>query len=109
MSSLGWSVTQSSISRDFKELGVAKIDGRYVVSTNSAAFGLARFVLSTETAGPNLVVVKTQSGWSVAISDAIDDRELVGVVGTIAGENTIMIATTDAGVHAKIEEFVRSL
>ena len=109
MLGLGFQVTQSSISRDFKELGVAKIDGRYSVAPSNQGFSLARFVVSGDSAGDHLFVVKTQSGWAVAVSDAIDYQEMEGVVGTVAGENTIMVATKNVAVHARILEFLKTL
>ncbi len=109
MDALGFHVTQSSISRDFKELGVAKIDGRYMVPPANMGFSLGRFVVGLQAAGDNLCVVKTQSGWSVAVADALDHEEIPGVVGTVAGENTILIATTGAEVRPRLQEFLNIL
>lgn len=109
MLALGFQVTQSSISRDFKELGVTKIDGRYMVPQIVQGFKLGQFVLTTASAGDNLFVVKTQSGWTSAVSDAIDNLGIEGVVGTVAGENTILIATKDGATHSRILEFLKTL
>lgn len=109
MLSEGFQVTQSSISRDFKELGVAKVGGRYVVPPSGLMMQLGRFVLASDSAGDNLFVVKTASGWTSAISEAMDHAEISGVVGTLAGENTIFIATKDGAAHAKIKEFLATL
>lgn len=105
----GFQVTQSSISRDFKELGVAKIDGNYRVASADLRFRLGKFVLSSESAGDNMLVVRTVSGGASAVAEAIDHEHIVGVVGTIAGDNTIMIATKNVQSHQAITEFVSQL
>lgn len=109
MLKLGFQVTQSSISRDFKELGVAKIDGRYGVAATSFNYGLGRFVVKTESAGDHLFVIKTSSGGASAVAEAVDHENIPGVVGTVAGDNTIMVATKDAKTHARISEFLGAL
>ena len=109
MESLGFSVTQSSISRDFKELGVFKMEGRYVVPPANQGFSLGRFVNGVDIAGDHLLVIRTQSGWASAISEAVDFRDLESVVGTIAGENTIFVATKGPRALGEIQEFLGSL
>ncbi|MBI1333546.1 MAG: hypothetical protein GC165_11795 [Armatimonadetes bacterium] len=109
MTGLGFSVTQSSISRDFKELSVSKIDGRYVVPSAVNRFSLSRYVSDTGSAGANLFVIKTQSGWASVVSETMDREGVEGVVGTVAGDNTIFVATADAMVHARIKEFLEKL
>lgn len=86
----GFSVTQSSVSRDLVELGIVKINGFYAVpsKTNYANFGL----LSLEIAGENMVVAKTDIGFAAAVCVRIDNAKIPEIVGTIAGEDTIFIA-----------------
>jgi transcriptional regulator of arginine metabolism len=86
----GFSVNQSSISRDLLELGVVKTNGYYTVPTKSnyASFGL----LSLEIAGESLVVAKTETGFAAAVCVRIDNAKIAEIVGTIAGEDTIFIA-----------------
>lgn len=90
----GFSVTQSSVSRDLDELKIVKIGGFYALPQkprNAVSFGL----LSMDSAGDNLVVAKCESGLASAIAVRIDDANIEEIVGTIAGDDTIFIAVTD--------------
>lgn len=89
----GMPATQSSISRDLEELGVIKHHGRYLLPrTNGAA---ARGLLALETAGSNLVIVKTEPGLASAVAVDIDRETIPEIVGTLAGEDTIFIAVNE--------------
>src|SRR5690349_16872083 len=70
----GFSVNQSSISRDLLELGVVKANGFYAVpsKSNYANFGL----LSLEIAGETLVVAKTETGFAAAVCVRIDNAKI---------------------------------
>jgi transcriptional regulator of arginine metabolism len=90
----GFSVTQSSVSRDLLDLGIVKIHGHYALPQkprNAVAFGL----LELKTAGDNLVVAKCESGLASAIAVRIDAANIEEIVGTIAGDDTIFIAVRD--------------
>src|SRR5262245_7469613 len=97
----GIEATQSSVSRDLRELHVAKAGDRDIVAANESAAptnvfaSVANFVLSIKPAGPALTVVTTLSATAQSVAEAIDKSEWPEVVGTIAGENTIFIATED--------------
>jgi transcriptional regulator of arginine metabolism len=98
MKKLGFTLTQSSISRDFQELGILRMDGRYLVKEDALALPptsmFSRFVTAVLSAGDNLIVVKTSSGSAGAVAEEIDQMECAGLVGTVAGDNTIFLATT---------------
>ncbi len=95
----GRDVTQSSISRDLRDLGVLKASGRYVlppdeVSRTQGDFDmLAQFVRGLKRAGPSLTVLKTTIGAAQSVAVAIDRAEWPEVAGTISGDDTIFIAT----------------
>lgn len=95
----GHDVTQSSISRDLRELGVSKASGRYVmpadeVTRTQADFAtLARFVQGVRTAGTSLTVLRTTTGAAQSVAVAIDRAAWPEVAGTISGDDTIFIAT----------------
>ena len=95
----GHDVTQSSISRDLRDLGVLKASGRYVlppdeVSRTQGDFAmLAQFVRGLKRAGPSLTVLKTTIGAAQSVAVAIDRAEWPEVAGTISGDDTIFIAT----------------
>lgn len=100
----GFDVTQATLSRDIKELKIAKMpDGndsyRYVLpnfalSTNEE---LAQNiepsrvgVRSVEFSG-NLAVLKTQPGYASVAASMIDNRQLRGIIGTLAGDDTVLL------------------
>lgn len=95
----GFEVTQSSVSRDLRDLGVLKASGRYVLPpdevsrTNGDFTTLAQFVRGLRRAGPSLTVVKTTIGAAQSVAVAIDRAEWPEVAGTLSGDDTIFIAT----------------
>lgn len=90
----GVPATQSSVSRDLDELGVVKQHGHYTVpQVNGAA---ARGLLSLDRAGDNLIVARTEPGLASAAAVEIDGAVIPEIVGTVAGEDTILIAVGDS-------------
>jgi transcriptional regulator of arginine metabolism len=102
LKSEGFEVTQSSVSRDLRDLGVLKASGRYVlppdeVSRANGDFAmLAQFVRGLKRAGPSLTVIRTTIGAAQSVAVAIDRAEWPEVAGTISGDDTIFIATASA-------------
>jgi transcriptional regulator of arginine metabolism len=90
LESKGFTVNQSSVSRDLVELGIVKMHGFYTVpnKTNYASFGL----ISLEIAGESLIIAKTEIGFAGAVCVKIDNAKIAEIIGTIAGEDTIFIA-----------------
>ena len=73
----GYAVTQSSVSRDLRDLGVAKVGDRYVLAEDAAApvaelSVVAPFVRAVTPAGPNLTVIRTTIGSAQSVALAID-------------------------------------
>ena len=105
----GHVATQSSVSRDLRELGVGKMGDRYVLpDTQTPAKNdfatLKQFVYGRLTAGANLTVLKTAVGSAQSVAVAIDGARWPEVVGTISGDDTIFIATAGAGAQRKLGE-----
>ena len=111
----GFDVTQSSVSRDMRELGVLKAQGRYLppgdeVSRAQGDFAaIARFVRELKLAGPSLTVVKTSVGAAGSVAVAVDKAEWPEVVGTISGDDTIFIATQDAEAQSRLLAHLRAV
>jgi transcriptional regulator of arginine metabolism len=99
--------TQSSVSRDLRELGVAKLGDRYVlpeasIQAKSDFSTLKQFVNARLTAGNNLTVLKTTIGSAQSVAVAIDTAQWPEVVGTISGDDTIFIATAGAEAQRQL-------
>jgi transcriptional regulator of arginine metabolism len=114
LAALGLGATQSTISRDVEELGLARVhdhDGlRYVVPGNGAApvpmrllkRSLEEFALSF-TRSDHGLVVRTPPGAASALAEGIDRVDLPDVAGTIAGDNTILILGREGVAAATLE------
>lgn len=124
----GYSVTQATVSRDIREMSLVKVPGvrvkqRYMVSKEGSGAGVNGFgkqyagvlqdgVVSMEQAG-NLLVIKTVSGMAMAVAAAIDAMSLDGLVGSIAGDDTILCAIRKeemvAGVMKSMQLLINSM
>lgn len=104
----GHAVDQSTLCRDLRDLGIAKVDGVYrLPAAREAAAGesaepagahpggrsVARFVSGALPAGPHLLVVRCATGTASAVGLAIDGEAWPEVVGTLAGDDTLFVAT----------------
>jgi len=99
----GYDVTQATVSRDIRELKLTKIateDGRqiYRLLKNNTEHLHDKYVrvlkdgfLSMDTA-QNILVVKTVSGMAMAVAAALDGLDMPEIAGSIAGDDTIMVA-----------------
>jgi transcriptional regulator of arginine metabolism len=96
----GLRATQATISRDLRELGVAKGPDGYVIPSDeqrsptggaSLERALAAFLVSAKAAGV-LVVLKTGPGHAQVIALELDRHTPDGILGTIAGDDTIFVA-----------------
>lgn len=110
----GHVATQSSVSRDLRELGVAKQGDRYVlpeagVVPKSDFNALKQFVSAVHTAGTNLTILKTATGAAQGVAVAIDTARWPEVVGTISGDDTIFIATAGPQEQRKLGERLRAI
>lgn len=101
LAALGFAATQSSVSRDLRDLGVAKVGERYLAPQNlrgaATGFGaLGGFVSGWSTAGANLTVIRTSVGAAQSVAVAVDRAGWSEVAGTISGDDTIFVATASA-------------
>jgi len=104
LSRAGHRATQSSVSRDLRELGVAKQGDRYVLPGDAPAAAngfdaVAGFVGEVRSAGPSLTVIRTAAGAAQSVAIAIDRARWPEVVGTISGDDTIFVATESAATQ----------
>lgn len=99
----GFKVTQATVSRDIRDLKLTKIpteDGkqRYTIHQKNGTTMNDKYIrvlkdgFASMDMAQNMLVVKTVSGMAMAVATAIDSLEFPEVVGTIAGDDTIMCA-----------------
>ncbi len=107
MRAAGFDVTQATLSRDIRELGLVKggADGAYQSPTSIVANGQVPKTLLTRALTDyltrvdrvqQLIVLRTGPGQAQPLAAAIDGARLAEVVGTIAGDDTILVITPDA-------------
>jgi len=112
----GHAVTQSSISRDLRELGVLKHSEGYVLPESAEAGArtqgnfatVAQFVREIRTAGTSITVIRTTIGSAGSVAAAIDKAGWEEVAGTVSGDDTIFIATADGRAQARVLERLHS-
>ncbi len=111
MREMGYEVTQPSISRDFRELGVVKIDGSYSLGLGSRVgenYSSASLVRSVVSVGENLIVVKTNPGAASVVAAALDASDIEGLMGSLAGDDSIFLAVSSSAHHDSVSQFVWS-
>ena len=117
----GYDVTQATVSRDIRELKIAKMTTgkgtyRYVLpkhqpETSSGmrfSSALIDSIINVDHAG-NLVVLKTYAGLAQAVAVGIDGMNLQTVLGCVAGDDTIMIVARDEDCASDIDDHIRRL
>ncbi len=109
----GVEATQSSVSRDLRELGIAKIGDGYAqlqAQTQLTDAGLPEgFVRDAQTAGANLTVIHTATGAAARVALELDRSNWNEIVGTISGDDTIFVATRNATEQKQLLSKLRSL
>jgi transcriptional regulator of arginine metabolism len=89
---VGRRMNQATISRELRTLGARKVDGVYRTEQEFALEAHLHDVAST--AGGCLVVVRTDLAYASVVAQKVDAAALPGVLGTIAGDDTVFVATT---------------
>lgn len=116
----GFELTQATLSRDLKQLKVAKaasLNGKYVyVLPNDIMYKrhadkdaqemlLSNGFKSIQFSG-NIAVIKTRPGYASSIAYDIDNRESADIIGTIAGDDTIMLVLSETASRAGVRKFL---
>ena len=125
----GYAVTQATVSRDIRELSLEKVPGQKVRQkyamrstipvaaeikhpaaqpANRYAALLQDGIVSMEQAG-NLLVIKPAVGMAMAVAAALDAMEIEGIIGCIAGDDTIMCAVKTEKMVQNVIENLQNL
>lgn len=115
----GYPVVQTTVSRDVHELGLVKVrdqDGRLVYAPPGAAdfdrlrdlgSAVRRLALSIEPSG-NLALITTLSGFGPALAEEIDRSPHPMILGTVAGDNTILVVAREGISGAAVADELKS-
>ena len=109
LAAAGVQVTQATLSRDLEELGAVKVSGAYLIPEDgkrplrettgqgpARLLRLLRELLTGADASGNIAVLRTPPGAAQFLASALDRSGLSDVVGTIAGDDTILVVARDA-------------
>lgn len=106
----GFNVTQASVSRDVRELGLVRVNGSYVPAERLGKLDAAHshaavhneLIVSIEPVGANLIVVKTPPGAGGTIAVDLDGLETPEIAGTVAGDDTIFVAVRSRAAQGRV-------
>ena len=116
----GIATTQATLSRDLDELGALKVRGAYVIPDDGSPVrgvegGTARLarllgeVLTSADASGNLAVLRTPPGAAQYLASALDRAALNDIVGTIAGDDTLLVVAREPLTGAELVDRLREL
>ena len=102
-------VAQATVSRDLAELGVLKVGSRYLALPHEPGSAgievLPSFVLGL-TPAQNLVVISTRDGTAGAVSSVLDRVKGLKIVGTIAGQDTVLAVSPDNAAAEEVANLI---
>jgi len=117
LASVGIVVTQATLSRDIRELGLAKLadsGGAYYAHPHRGAVRpelgqvLPTLLVSIDGVGP-FVILKTASGSAGAVTEALDQAGWTEIIGTIAGDDTVLVITRNQRLRKAIANRIEAL
>jgi transcriptional regulator of arginine metabolism len=107
----GFRASQPVLSRDLRALGVAKQGGNYQLASGERVTPLTTLQALLRGVSPvrELVIVHCEPGAASAVARALEAEELEGLVGTVAGDDTILVATGSAVSAREVRRRVEGL
>jgi transcriptional regulator of arginine metabolism len=109
-------VTQSTLSRDIRELGLVKVRGNYQISgalnsvppNETLRRAFEQFVIRTGLSG-NMAVIRTSPGNAHSIGVVLDAAQWPEVLGTVAGDDTVFVLLRNSNLGKKLLGRIREL
>jgi transcriptional regulator of arginine metabolism len=104
----GFNATQSSVSRDLKDMGAVKLKRGYSLpeaahsGNGDSLLQVAEFVRDIRAAGANLLVLTTAVGAAQRVAVTLDRINWPEIVGTLSGDDTVFIATATASQQRRL-------
>jgi transcriptional regulator of arginine metabolism len=103
LEALGFSCTQATVSRDIADLGVQKLpEGGYVLAEDLHLQRMLTDLVADIIQADNLVIVKASTGTAPGVAAALDAAGLDGVLGSVAGDDTVLMIAADAADAASV-------
>jgi transcriptional regulator of arginine metabolism len=106
----GYDLTQATISRDIADMDLQKdSDGRYALVGDLKLRTMATTMIRGVRGAGNQVIILTEPGSANSVAAALDAVELPGVLGSIAGDDTILVITQDEHEGEKFYQLANQL
>jgi transcriptional regulator of arginine metabolism len=106
----GFECTQATVSRDIGEIGLLKsAQGFYALPEDMVLERVIGDMAETFEDAGNLLVIKTRSGGAPILAEAIDNTEIEGLVGSVAGDNTILVVAKTPEYAVIIEKMFMNM
>ena len=106
----GYVCTQATVSRDIADMGLRKLaEGIYVLAEDLHLQKMVSELVLDVNRSDNLIVVKAQPGTAPGIAAAVDAADLPEVVGSIAGNDTLLVITIDTQKGEEFEALINKL
>ncbi len=103
LAAAGHVVTQTTVSRDLADMGLAKApDGRYELAEDTYLKRMCRDLVTSVDRAANLVVAKTLAGTAQGVAAALDATSPEGILGCVAGDDTILIVALNEDCAAGV-------
>ena len=106
----GYDCTQATVSRDIADMGLRKLpEGVYVLAEDLHLQHMVSQLVTEVARANNLVLIKGQPGTAAGIASAVDGAELPNIVGSIAGDDTILVIARTDEDGAQLEGLINKL
>lgn len=102
----GCDIPQATLSRRLKKLRIVKVDGIYKSLEAKPTTKLP--ILDIKISDSGLVVLHTYPGHANTLAYHIDQQNIEGVLGTVAGDDTVLIILQSSEIYSKFLDFLRS-
>ncbi len=107
---LGFACTQATVSRDIAEMGLQKLpEGMYVLAEDLRLQRMVRDLVTSVEHANNLVVVKASTGTAQGVAAALDAAELPDILGSVAGDDTILLVARSEEAAVTFEKMIQRL
>lgn len=107
---MGFDCTQATVSRDMADMGLRKLpEGIYVLAEDLHLQRMVSELVTSVLRTDNLVMIKAQPGTASGIAAAVDAAELPDVLGSLAGNDTILVIAQTAEDGERLEALINKL
>lgn len=107
---MGFGCTQATVSRDIADMGLRKLpEGIYVLAEDLHLQRMVSELVTGVLRTDNLVMIKAQPGTASGIAAAVDAAELPDVLGSLAGNDTILVIAQTAGDGERLEALINKM